>query len=760
MSEPDQEYLCSICHGVLRDPHATECCGQHFCEKCLNEWFRQEGRTICPHCRRTRFNHIRYLPLKRKIDGFGVFCSNKGQGCQVVSTVGELSSHLGNCPYSRVPCDKCRWFILRKYLNFHSLQECPKRVVNCVYCGVAGEHAVIASEQHQARCPDYPVGCPRKCETGQEVKRKDLKSHADVCPLEPVRCKDCKSNLLRVELGHHARNECEFRLVHCPHCNRQGTYKAITPHTKICDEAPVECPNKCGQDLKRKQLVDGTHSQVCLLQPLICAKCMVCLVRKELISHNQSYCPKRIMSCGYCHQGIPHDEMQLHVQEVCGEYPVGCPRKCNKSSEELKRKDQIRHAEICPLEPVQCPYYEVGCDTEVIRKELSSHMESYMTQHLAKVTEAHEKQSHKLKKQTADLSDARKQNAKLREDRGKSIASLNKMKSSLSFEVNWLKKHNPSGKFKLSYRCLKAIADPKLMPDDQNDALAFRVPPISHSWTSPPFYLFSAGHKMKISFIAKAQTIVASLYLLKRENDSELKWPIEEQFKIKLKVDGKPKQKKSSPSWSRAHHRYPYSASQPSHSDDYDTYSGASARAYYSSDDDYDDEEDNGDDDDYDYEDDSDYEDSYDDEDDYYSVQQESSTSELEVPLYHCSHCMPCMPKVHMPLSTRSTVRFLPFPRRRLPSLPTTVHEPTEGLKKDAEHEIGHITVTHDGPWVAEVSLSKHVHKTYCSRCNQQIINEITETQSRERTVCKSCEERRKWEQEEYYSDHYYSDFA
>ena len=517
MRDPDQEYLCPICDCVLRSPHLTDCCGQHFCEKCLNDWFWQKGRAICPHCRNTRFNHIRYLPLKRKIDGFRVFCSNKGQGCQVVSTVGELSSHLGECPYSRVPCDKCRRSIMRQYLDIHRLHECPKRVMNCVYCGVAGEHAVIASEQHQARCPDYPVGCPRKCESGQEVKRKDLKSHADVCPLEPVRCKDCKCNLLRVELGHHAKNQCEFRLIHCPHCNRQGTYKAITPHTKICDEAPVECPNKCGQDLKRKQLVDGTHSEVCPLQPLTCAKCMADLVRKELVSHNQS-CPKRIVPCGYCHQGIPYDELQVHVKEVCGEYPEGCPKKCNKDAEQLKRKDLIMHAEICPLEPVMCPYYEVGCETEVVRKELSSHMESYTTQHLAKVTEAHEKQSIMLKKQRAELMEAREENAKLRVDHDTTTAMMN----SLSFEVNW-----PSVKEKLSkqsYRCLKTIVEPKLV--GKKDVLAFSIPTNSHMWTSPPFFI--AGHKMQIT----VKSSLVTLYLLKGENDSKLKWPIEEPYNI------------------------------------------------------------------------------------------------------------------------------------------------------------------------------------------------------------------------------------
>ena len=71
-----EEYLCPVCTKVLVDPHATECCGQHFCEQCLKKWFREQGRTICPHCRSTKFIHSRYLPLKRKINELLVYCSN------------------------------------------------------------------------------------------------------------------------------------------------------------------------------------------------------------------------------------------------------------------------------------------------------------------------------------------------------------------------------------------------------------------------------------------------------------------------------------------------------------------------------------------------------------------------------------------------------------------------------------------------------------------------------------------------------------
>ena len=644
--DPDQEYLCSICHCILRDPHLTDCCGQHFCERCLNEWFRQEGRAICPHCRNTRFNHIRDLPLKRKIDGFRVFCSNKGQGCQDVSTVGELSSHLGECQYSCVTCGQCLRNVLRKYLSFHLQHECPKRVVNCWHCGTAGEYDFITSERHQVECPDYPVGCPRKCENSQRVRRKELKSHADVCPLEPVRCRDCKCDLLRRQLAHHSENECQYRLVRCPYCNRQGTYKDFTPHIKICEEAPVDCPNKCGQDLKRKQLACH-RQQICPLEPTVCGMCRADLVRREMFSHCQSYCPKRIVPCGYCYQGIPHDEMQLHVQEVCGEYPVGCPRKCNKGAEQLKRKNLARHAEICPIEPVKCPYYEVGCETEVIRQELSFHMTSYTAQHLAKLTEAHEKQSDELKR-------TRQLYVKLRDEYAKSTSRLHYITSSLSLEANWIKMQNPCGEFAQSYRCLKSIVDPKLV--DDGDALAFRVPSISHSWTSPPFYLLS-GYKLQITFSLRFEGIVASLELLKGENDGQLKWPIEEEYNIVLKVTVERQQL-------------------PSDDDDNDS-----------------------------------------------------------------GNQWPQLPPRHAPIET---VKLTGVPLYRCSGCAHLHHKSqliNQLVMKD-KHMLGYIVVAHNGPWVAEVSLSKHAHE--CANCHKNI-----PPTSWSNSMCHSCQERARTERYE-----------
>ena len=136
VKEPPEEYCCMICAKVLNEPNVTDCCGQHFCQVCLKQWFEKNKRKICPHCRSTSFSYMRYLPLKRKISSFQVYCTYHEQGCDVISTVGELNAHKGVCGFASLVCNQgCGQTVLRKDMPRHCKEECLKRKVQCQHCG-------------------------------------------------------------------------------------------------------------------------------------------------------------------------------------------------------------------------------------------------------------------------------------------------------------------------------------------------------------------------------------------------------------------------------------------------------------------------------------------------------------------------------------------------------------------------------------------------------------------------------------------------
>ena len=207
MKDLPDDYQCMICAKVLNEPHLTDCCGQHFCQACLEQWFKKQAKKICPHCRSESFAHISYIPLKRKIDDLEVYCPNKKEGCKEVAKLRALDAHKHTCGFAKVICTRgCGKLILRKNLIWHFISECSKRKIKCKYCGKMDHYEVI-SGKHMTVCEEYPVKCPRGCTQSSEIKQKDLKKHAEICPLEEVQCPfseaGCDASILRKDLSTH-----------------------------------------------------------------------------------------------------------------------------------------------------------------------------------------------------------------------------------------------------------------------------------------------------------------------------------------------------------------------------------------------------------------------------------------------------------------------------------------------------------------------------------------------------------------------------
>jgi TNF receptor-associated factor 4 len=206
-----------ICAKVLNEPHLTDCCGQHFCQACLEQWFKKQAKKICPHCRSESFTHISYIPLKRKIDVLEVYCPNQEEGCEEITKLGVLDAHKNVCGFAKVICTQgCGKKILRKDLTQHCNNECSKRMIKCKYCGLVDHYEVI-SGKHTTVCEEYPVTCPRGCILPSAIKRKDLAKHTESCPLEMVQCPfveaGCGIRVLRKDLSAHMESNTQQHLI-------------------------------------------------------------------------------------------------------------------------------------------------------------------------------------------------------------------------------------------------------------------------------------------------------------------------------------------------------------------------------------------------------------------------------------------------------------------------------------------------------------------------------------------------------------------
>ena len=254
--EVSDRFICQICAKVLREPHLAVCCGQHFCESCLNRWFKQHRKQSCPHCRAEgkAFSHVINKGLRSEINQLKVKCSNHDKGCKWTGELGALNTHLKSdkgCGFVEVNCpNQCCGelhsdftypvqSIQRKDLDRHLKTECDLRQYQCEYCGYKDTYHNITGKGHPSaheanisvfispdllhydpphydECPEFPLTCPNKC-GAMSIKRKNMHSHHSWCPQEPVQCPfaeaGCKEDLHRCQLEDHMTSSVQQHLL-------------------------------------------------------------------------------------------------------------------------------------------------------------------------------------------------------------------------------------------------------------------------------------------------------------------------------------------------------------------------------------------------------------------------------------------------------------------------------------------------------------------------------------------------------------------
>ena len=253
VSDVPGRFICQICAKVLREPHLAVCCGQHFCESCLNQWFKQQRKESCPHCRAEgkAFSHVINKGLRSEINQLEVKCSNHGKGCKWTGELGTLKTHLQSdkgCGFVEVQCPNrcsgkvivrhlfsvqyCVKSIQRKDLDRHLKTECDLRPYQCEHCGHKDTYHEITGKGcppahtvtmvwrkatfHYGKCPEFPLTCPNNCGAGN-IKRKNMDSHRSECPQEPVQCPfaeaGCKEHLRRSQLEGHMTSSIQQHLL-------------------------------------------------------------------------------------------------------------------------------------------------------------------------------------------------------------------------------------------------------------------------------------------------------------------------------------------------------------------------------------------------------------------------------------------------------------------------------------------------------------------------------------------------------------------
>ena len=232
-------------------------------------------------------------------------------------------------------------------------------------------------------------------------------------------CGICTKDLiiiLRRDMESH-KTTCVFRPYTCEYCSMVGTYLSVTnnarglklnrpSHYDKCEHYPLECPNKCGEEnIKRKDI--QTHRDACPLEPLECTlgSHPTSILRKYMEKHRKEECEFRPYSCKHCGfygtylsitgNGRSQKQATSHYSKCC-EYPLECPNRCGVNK--IKRKNLKTHRYKCSLEVVECPFKYVNCTKRIQRKNIDSHCQEGIHNHLRLLAKSHQKLACKNKR--------------------------------------------------------------------------------------------------------------------------------------------------------------------------------------------------------------------------------------------------------------------------------------------------------------------------------------------------------------------------
>ena len=134
----DENFHCSICYNVLKEPRMCRNNEHIFCLACISEHLRVNSQTF-PECN----EHLSVDTLRRArlasnyLSKLKINCDHASRGCAELTCLEDLETHVANCGYAPVLCSnvECGMVINKRERVHHESEVCRHRKVKCHDCG-------------------------------------------------------------------------------------------------------------------------------------------------------------------------------------------------------------------------------------------------------------------------------------------------------------------------------------------------------------------------------------------------------------------------------------------------------------------------------------------------------------------------------------------------------------------------------------------------------------------------------------------------
>ncbi|XP_070383813.1 TNF receptor-associated factor family protein DDB_G0285149-like [Dermacentor albipictus] len=309
--------------------------------------------------------------------------------------------------------------MLRKLECQHELCEhCYETITSytCQLHGIRTRKKKVSEPRHNTDLDGVILACPRcaALKTYSAMTEHLLRKHNNL--LMNSDCDDSTPLASTGEGDGDRQNDTVSRFEICPYSFKAWEKQEIKEHVFDCSEEITECPEclehikkgdyeehviqcrikdeekKAGgcarvkeeedgksEDKKRDDDIQELETKIqgqninYKFRTVMCPLCEQEVSRKALAEHLNDTCEQRFLKCRYCSLDVEACHLQDHM-DVCEEMPATC----NHCKREFNTFAELRdeHLAVCPLKPMKCPYYRLGCNFQATNKEMEKHTAS------------------------------------------------------------------------------------------------------------------------------------------------------------------------------------------------------------------------------------------------------------------------------------------------------------------------------------------------------------------------------------------------
>lgn len=96
----DDEFVCSICNDVLKDPVMVDSCKHSFCKSCITDWNAvSNDKNTCPLDGKP-IGQLIASSMEFYVNQLELHCQFKKFGCNGIHTVGSIVNHEKSCSFN------------------------------------------------------------------------------------------------------------------------------------------------------------------------------------------------------------------------------------------------------------------------------------------------------------------------------------------------------------------------------------------------------------------------------------------------------------------------------------------------------------------------------------------------------------------------------------------------------------------------------------------------------------------------------------